>query len=125
MQIETKKDIEEAYKDELFKGFSTREVIAISIAGITAVGVTFFVWRFFHIPVDMAVYISVPCILPCLAMGFLRIQGLSPWGYFMEMVYEYKTKLLLYDADEIPEHSWPDVAMEKNTRKKTKRGRKN
>lgn len=127
MQIETKKDIEEAYKDELFKGFSAREFIAIMIALAVAVGVTIFCWRFFHVPIDLAVYISVPCILPFLAMGFFRIQGLSPWGYLKEIVYEYRTQLLLYDADEIPEHEWPDISMEreKPIRKKRKRGKKN
>lgn len=125
MQIETKKDIESAYKDEIFKGFSLKETIAIVSAGAAGIAAVAGLWYFFRFPVEMGVYIAVPCMVPFLAMGFIKIQGLTPWGYLKEIVYTYRTRILIYDADELPEHSWPirdrDVSWRKKARRKKHR----
>ena len=118
MQIEIKKDIDTAYRDELFRGFSTKQAISIGLGGSAAVLVTWVLWHYVQMPVEAAVYLATPCALPFLAMGFITIQGLSPWGYLCAIVYTYRTRILVFEADELPEHVIPEVRMDTSFRSK-------
>ena len=80
---------------------------------------------------DLAVYLAVPFGLPVLCVGFLKYQGMTPVELVKEMVFEYRTKFLLYDAEEVPEpqiftmesiiHSGIDRKEWKRLRKKHKK----
>lgn len=122
MQIEIKKDIENEYKDELIKGFSVKEAIALGVAGIVALCIALPLWFYFGISVEQAIYIAVACVLPILAMGFLKIQGQSPLKFLMEVIYESRVKILTYDADELPENT-KVVSMYREPEKKRRRKR--
>ncbi len=102
MQIDIKKDIEEEYKDELYKGFSTKEMIAIVTAFGTAALVIFFLWYFVGLALEICVFISIPFAMPSIACGFYKIQGLSLWMYIKEMYHMHRTRCLTYDAGEMP-----------------------
>lgn len=118
MQIETKKDIEEEFKDELYKGFSTSEVLAIGGAAITAVLLVAVLWKYVHVPLEVGAYICIPLILPILAMGFVKIQGLSPWRYLCAAMKTYRNPILYYDAGELQKHPWHSTSMDISGRHK-------
>ena len=101
MQIDIKKDIEEEYKDEFYKGFSTKEMIAIISAFGMAALVIFSLWYFFGLALEVCVFISIPFALPSLACGFYKIQGLSLLAYVKEMYHTHRTRCLTYDAGEM------------------------
>ena len=101
MQIKINKDFETAYRDELFRGFSTRQTVSIGIAGAVSFAVSAYAWKV-GVPLNTCVYVGFPFMLPILTMGFFEIQGLTPFQYAKEMWYCYRTRLLLYDAGELP-----------------------
>ena len=102
MQIELKKDIEKEYKDEIIKGFSAGEVVVVAAAFALAAAIVYVLYKYFGVGISLGVYISVPCILPVLASGFLKIQGLTPVAYIKEIIYCRRTRVLAYDTDELP-----------------------
>lgn len=103
MNIKINKDFETEYKDELYRGFTTREAAGIAAGAAMAAAVAFLLYRFAGIPLTAGIYGGVSCAVPFLASGFMSIQGLSPARYLKEMVYAYRTRLLVYAADELPE----------------------
>ncbi len=120
MRIPINKEIEKAYKDQFMRGFSAREsgYIALSL-GIMG-GASWFVWNTFQLPINFCFYIGIPFGIPTMLIGFVEIQGLSLTEYLKEIVYEYRTKELYYDADELPEMP-DDYMMQKNSTKKGRR----
>lgn len=121
MYIPIKKDLEEAYKDEFIKGFSLRESVHLALGILTAAGVTYLCWRMTGLSPSVCVYAGVPCAAPVLFFGFFKIQGLTVGAYLKEMLYAKRTRLLLYDADELPKERRM-FTMEKNKRRKKKIG---
>lgn len=105
MNIPINKDLEEEYKSEWVKGFSYREIAFVVVAIVVIVGVAALAWWKFSIPIDICIYIGLPFGLPFLILGFKKIQGLTVDAYLKEMLYEWRTRELLYDADEIPEEN--------------------
>lgn len=102
MNIKINKDFDREYKDEMYRGLTSKEVISIVAAAVVAGTVVFLLYRYAGVPLATGVYPGVFCAIPCLAAGFMSFQGLSPVRYLKEMFYARRTKLLTYDADELP-----------------------
>ena len=60
MKIDINKDFEEQYKNELWKGFTARELayagIALFVAGIIAFGI----WKITGLAINIAIYAGIP-----------------------------------------------------------------
>ncbi|NLK77560.1 MAG: PrgI family protein [Clostridiales bacterium] len=105
MNIPINKDLEEEYKSEWMKGFDYREIGFVVISIIIIAGVAVLAWWKFGVPIDICIYIGLPFGFPFLILGFKKIQGLTVDAYLKEMLYEWRTRELVYDADEIPEEN--------------------
>lgn len=117
MQIPINKDFEEEYKNELAKGFTMRELVSIVAAVLLAAGVTLLVWHLTGLAPNECVYIGLPFCVPILLAGFFKKQGLTLDAYLKELLYERRTRLLTYDADELPQKNRV-FTMESTHRKK-------
>lgn len=105
MNIPINKDLEEEYKSEWVKGFTYKEVFFVIISMAIIVGATVITWKLTEKPIDMCIYIGLPFGFPTLILGFKKIQNLSVYAYLKEMIYEWKTRELTYDAEELPEEN--------------------
>lgn len=105
MNIPINKDLEEEYKSEWTKGFTYREVFFVIISVAIIIGATLITWKVTEIPMDMCIYIGLPFGFPTLILGFKKIQNLSVDAYLKEMIYEWKTRELTYEAEEVPEEN--------------------
>ena len=103
MQIPINKDIEEAYRNEAVQGFSIREVVYLIVAAVVIIGVTIIAYLKTGLSPVTCVYVGIPFGLPIVFGGFKRFQGLTAFGYLKEIIYEYLTSELTYDADELPD----------------------
>lgn len=121
MRIPINKEIEEAYKDQFIRGFSIRETGYIALALGIIFGVAFFVWHFFELPINFCAYIGMPFGVPALLVGFKKFQGLTVTEYIKEIMYENKIKVLLYDADELPEGTHFYIMIRDTKKKKGRR----
>lgn len=119
MRIPINKDLEEDYKDQLFAGYSTVEMAWIALAAVMIFGAAYIMYTYFSLPLETCAYVGVPFGAPAIFLGFKKFQGLTIWQYIKELDYERKTRLLLYDADELPD-TYYVFAM-----KKKKKGWKN
>lgn len=106
MLIPINKDLEESYKDEFMKGFTLSELAHILVSVLIIAGVTTLIWRCSGLAPDVCIYMGLPCGIPTLLLGFKRFQGLSAKEYLKEIFYVKRTRVLAYDADELPESSW-------------------
>lgn len=117
LKIPINKDLEKEYKDQFIRGFSAKECgyIAIALACVAAVAVL--AERLFHLPYNICFYIGLPFGVPAILIGFKEFQGLTFFEYVKELIFEYKTKELYYDADEI-QAAPPVYKMSKGNQKK-------
>lgn len=120
MQIPINKDIEEAYRNEALQGFTIRELIYLAVAAVVIVGVTVIIYFKTGLSPDTCIYIGVPFGLPIIMGGFKRFQGLTAFGYLKEIIYDYQSRKLAYDADELPEgyHEFTMQSSNKQSRKR-------
>lgn len=102
MNIPINKDLEEEYKNEWIKGFTYREMLFVIVSVLIIAGVTVLVWWMTGMSVDVCIYIGLPFGFPTLILGFKKIQGLTVDAYLKEMFYEWRTRELTYEADELP-----------------------
>lgn len=117
MNIPISKNLEEEYKNEVAKGFTLREIISI-IAGLFVItGATLLLWWKTELPPDICIYAGLPSGIPIFFLGFWRTQGLTLEVYLREILYEKRTGILTYDADEIPEDNHV-FTMERERKKK-------
>lgn len=105
MNIPINKDVAEEYKGEWIKGFTYREVFFVAVSIVVIVGVTALVYWKTGVAIDICIYIGLPFGFPTLIFGFKKIQGLTANEYLKEMFYEWQTRSLTYDADELPEEN--------------------
>lgn len=80
MVIENFKNIDD-YKDDFYKGLSFRQsmyALSALICGIVA----FLIFALaVKLPQNICFYLAMPAALPCAAMGFLKIEGMTPAEY--------------------------------------------
>jgi len=99
MNIKINKDFKE-YKNEFTRGFTLKEALSILISLLFAGGITFCLWKFAGMKVDLAVYIAVPSMVPILALAFYKYQGMSVLEFIREVIYTNKVKELAFEAGE-------------------------
>lgn len=77
MKIDINKDFEEQYKNELWKGFTARELayagIALFVAGIIAFGI----WKITGLAINIAIYAGIPFMAPIIYLAG-KAQGQYP-----------------------------------------------
>lgn len=102
MNININKDFEKQYKDDAWRGFTLKEVCCMLLFLLVLFSIVYVCWKWLHLPPELAAYFAVPFGLPILCIGFLKYQGLTPLELVKELIFEYQTKLLIYDAEEMP-----------------------
>lgn len=117
MNIPINKDLEEEYKSEWVKGFTYREILFVVVSFLIIGGAALLAWKLTGISPDICIYIGLPFGFPTLLLGFKKIQGLTVDAYLKEMLYEWRTRELTYDADELPEENRV-FTMERNRERK-------
>lgn len=122
MQIPINKDLEEAYRDEPIRGFTWREAAYVILSVLLIGGVTALVWWKTGLSPDNSVFVGIPFGLPTLFMGFKKYQGLTAGAYLKEIIYEKRTGILIYDADELPQERHV-FTMERGKKKNRRMGR--
>lgn len=124
MDIKINKDFEKEYKNELFRGLTTREVLGLATSAAVGMGVVYLLYHYAGVPMSVGVYAGVFAAAPCMFVAFQDIQGMTPLRYLAEIRYAHKTRLLTYEADEIPKRkgagAW--LPMEKPGRKRKRAG---
>ncbi len=99
MKIEINKDFEEKYKST-YKGLTVSEGItaflALSVAGFIA----WAGWYFLKIPVNISIYIGMPCMILIVIAGFYKYQGAGMLSMGKELLYLLKTQKLSFEAEE-------------------------
>ena len=101
MAIRNNKDFLKEYKDDAWKGFSTRELLCI--IGAAAIGITADALLHFYAGVSLAagVYIALPLAVPLILIGFYKYQGFLTLGRFLkEWMYELETSRVDYCSGE-------------------------
>lgn len=75
MKIDLNKDFEEQYKNELWKGFTARELIygmgALLVAGVVA----FTVWKGTGLAINICIYAGIPFMAPIIYLAMVKHQG--------------------------------------------------
>ena len=101
MAIRNNKDFLKEYKDDAWKGFSTRELLCI--IGAAAIGITVDALLHFYAGISLAagVYIALPLAVPLILIGFYKYQGFLTVGRFLkEWMYEISTSRVEYISGE-------------------------
>ena len=101
MAIRNNKDFLKEYKDDAWKGFSTRELLCI--IGAAAIGITVDALLHFYAGISLAagVYIALPLAVPLILIGFYKYQGFLTVGRFLkEWLYELETSRVEYSSGE-------------------------
>ena len=133
MAIRNNKDFLKEYKDDAWKGFSTRELLCI--IGAAAIGITVDALLHFYagISLAMGVYIALPLAVPLILIGFYKYQGFLTVGRFLkEWMYEISTSRVDYISGECVEEdpvyreeAYPDGTRSRKQRKKKKQQSRN
>ena len=104
MEIRNNKDFLKEYKDDAWKGFSTRELLCI--IGAAAIGITVDALLHYYAGISLAVgvYIALPLAVPLILVGFYKYQGFLTVGRFLsEWMYEMSTSRMEYISGECVE----------------------
>lgn len=123
MNININKDFAEAYRDELARGLTLREWVALGSAGIVGVGQILALHHFFGVNLIFGVYLAVPLCFGVLMLGIRRTQGLTMLQLWREKQYTRATRLLCYEAEELKEEP-PLYSMEHPPKKQKNRKRR-
>lgn len=119
MKIEINKDFEEQYKST-YKGLTGSEATIAAIALAISGGIVFVVWSFTNIPVNAAVYLGIPVMIPIVATGFYKFQGSSVLDLIRAISYLRNTRKLGCDMEEFDESRMPIFTMSKKLNKPSK-----
>ena len=123
MKIDINKDFEEQYKNELWKGFTARELayagIALFVAGIIAFGI----WKITGIAINIAIYAGIPFMAPIIYLAMVKHQG-HTWTEYLKNIWFYlQTKELPCEMEERNHSSYRLFSMNIKTIKEPKRKR--
>lgn len=102
MRIPINKDIDEEYKDQLALGFSMKELgwILLAVICIGAVGIS--CYYLLGLTLEVCFYIGIPFGAIPLFVGMKKYQGQTLIQHLKELIYESRTRDLVYCADELP-----------------------
>ena len=120
MNIKLNKDFETEYPDDVWRGFTARQVVTILFAGALAIGVGALVWKLTGINPKYCIYLGMPVMGLILYIGFKQNQGMHLEEYLKELSYERKIRHLTFEAGEFDEHAARIFSMNifKSTRRK-------
>lgn len=100
MKINLNKDFEEQYKNELWKGFTARElgygVVALLVAG----GVAFSVWKATGLAINLSIYAGIPFMVPIIYLAMVKHQGHTWIESLKNMWFYMQTKELPCEMEE-------------------------
>lgn len=102
MKIDINKDFEKAFPDDLWKGFTLKQIITFAIGLIMAAGTIVALWKLVKISPITGSYIAIPVMLPICFFGIYEYQNHSLWAMWKEMRFYRETKKLTYGAEEAP-----------------------
>ena len=101
MKVNINKDFLTEYKDDVWKGFSMKELITLIVAAFVAGCVVCLLHFKFGIEPATAVYGGVPAAIPVILFGFFKYQGyLNPVDFIREIIFTGNVKLLTYETAE-------------------------
>ena len=75
MKIDINKDFEKAFPDDLWKGFTLKQIITFSVGLIMAAGTIIALWVFLKISPVTGSYIAIPVMLPICFIGIYEYQN--------------------------------------------------
>lgn len=105
MNIKLNKDFEREYPDDVWKGFTKRQTLTIALAAALGSCIIVGIWYLTGIRPYYCVYLGMPVIAGILFGGFKQYQGMYLEEYIKELIFEWKTRQLSYEADELDEQS--------------------
>ena len=76
MKIDINKDFEKAFPDDLWKGFTLKQIITFSVGLIMAAGTIIALWVFLKISPVTGSYIAIPVMLPICFIGIYEYQNI-------------------------------------------------
>lgn len=100
MKIDLNKDFEEQYKNELWKGFTARELGYGAAALLVAAVIALTVWKTTGLAINLSIYTGIPFMVPIIYLAMVKHQG-QTWIESIKNVWFYlKTKELPYEMEE-------------------------
>lgn len=128
MKIDLNKDFEEQYKNELWKGFTARELAYGGVALLVAGTIALLVWKATGLAINICIYAGIPFMAPILYLAMVKHQG-HTWTESLKDIWFYmQTKELPCEMEErnLSSHRVfsMDVKPMKETKKKRERGKK-
>ena len=75
MKIDLNKDFEEQYKNELWKGFTARELGYGAAALLVAAVIALTVWKTTGLAINLSIYTGIPFMVPIIYLAMVKHQG--------------------------------------------------
>ncbi len=101
MNIPINKDFEREYQEDVWRGFSLRQLIFLGIGVCIGASIVLFAYFYLGFPIQACVYLGVPAMAPALVAGFYTYQGMTILEYVKVILYEKKTEVLIWEAGEM------------------------
>ena len=123
MKIDINKDFEEQYKNELWKGFTARELAYAGIALFVAGMIAFGIWKITGLAINIAIYAGIPFMAPIIYLAMVKHQG-HTWTEHLKNIWFYlQTKELPCEMGERNLSSHRVFSMNKKISKEPKKKR--
>lgn len=100
IRVKVPKEIKD-YQEKLMGGMSVRQLVFFVLAVLISVGVTAYCVLVLHMSVDTAGYIVIPILIPIVAFGWIRKEGM-PLEKYGKIILNYysKTGIRIYQTKE-------------------------
>ncbi|MBD9337047.1 MAG: PrgI family protein [[Ruminococcus] faecis] len=100
MKIDINKDFEKQYKNELWKGFTARELTYAGVALFVAGAIAFGVWKVTGLAINISIYAGIPFMAPIVYLAMVQHQG-HTWTEYLKNIWFYlQTKELPCEMEE-------------------------
>lgn len=100
MKIDLNKDFEEQYKNELWKGFTAKELGYGAVALLVAAAIALTVWKTTGLAINLCIYAGIPFMVPIIYLAMVKHQGQTWIEHFKNMWFYLQTKKLPYEMEE-------------------------
>ena len=100
MKIDLNKDFEEQYKNELWKGFTARELGYGAVALLVAAVIALTVWKTTGLAINLCIYAGIPFMVPIIYLAMVKHQGQTWIEHFKNRWFYLQTKELPYEMEE-------------------------
>lgn len=100
IRVKVPKEIKD-YQEKLMGGMGVRQLVFFVLAVLISVGVTAYCVLVLHMSVDAAGYIVIPLLIPIVAFGWIRKEGM-PLEKYGKIILNYysKTGIRIYQTKE-------------------------